>query len=149
MNCSKLENLQVRRIIKACFASNSLSQGKRNSVSYQRKKILTVLDPKRSNQINIAMTSLPSVTSIRDIILDMREDLISRDGIEKLQALQPTEEETLTIRRSHQASPDVPLGPAEQFLLTLSTISGLDGRLKLWLFKLDFKTMTRNFPYHR
>ena len=76
-----------------------LSSGKKNSVIAQRKvKILTILDPKRSNQINIALTSLPSVTSIRDIILDMRDDLIPRDGIEKLQALLPTEEETVNIR---------------------------------------------------
>ena len=133
-------------------------------MSSQRKdKVLTVLDPKRSNQINIALTSLPLVSSLRDIILDMKDDIITRDDIEKLQALLPSEEEVTSIRldvfsiyfsppdphshshwrQSHQACPDLPLGPAEQFLLTLSSISSLEGRLKLWLFKLDFKIMTR------
>ena len=113
-------------------------------MSSQRKdKVLTILDPKRSNQINIALTSLPPVSSLRDIILEMKDDIVTRDDIEKLQALLPSEEEVTNIRKSHQASPDLPLGPAEQFLLTLSSISSLDGRLKLWIFKLDFKIMTR------
>ena len=67
-------------------------------MSSQRKdKVLTILDPKRSNQINIALTNLPPVSSLRDIILDMKDD-ITRDDIEKLQALLPTEEEVTSIR---------------------------------------------------
>ena len=72
--------------------------GRKSSVSSQRKdKVLTILDPKRSNQINIALTNLPPVSSLRDIILDMKDD-ITRDDIEKLQALLPTEEEVTSIR---------------------------------------------------
>ena len=33
----------------------------------------------------------------------------------------------------------MPLETAEQFLLTLGSISNLEARLKLWIFKLDFK----------
>ena len=33
----------------------------------------------------------------------------------------------------------MPLETAEQFLLTLGSISNLEARLKLWTFKLDFK----------
>ena len=33
----------------------------------------------------------------------------------------------------------MPLETAEQFLLTLGSISNLEARLKLWAFKLDFK----------
>ena len=36
-------------------------------------------------------------------------------------------------------APSVPLETAEQFLLTLGSISNLEARLKLWAFKLDFK----------
>ena len=36
------------------------------------------------------------------------------------------------------ANPDLPLGTAEQFLLTLSSISELSARLELWAFCLDF-----------
>ena len=60
--------------------------------------MLTVLDPKRSNQINIALTSLPPVCSLRDIILDMKDDMVTRDDIEKLQALLPSEDEVSNIR---------------------------------------------------
>lgn len=51
----------------------------------------------------------------------------------------PTEEERSRIQEAQAASPDLPLGSAEQFLLTLASISELPARLKLWAFKLDFE----------
>ena len=54
----------------------------------------------RSNQINIAMTSLPPVSKIRSIIMEMKEDLISRDAIEKLQLLLPHDEEVSMIKQA-------------------------------------------------
>ena len=71
----------------------------------------------RSNQINIAMTSLPSSLFIRDIIMDMNDDLITRDGLEKLVSLIPTDEEIQRIKQAQLQNPGVPLGAAEQFLL--------------------------------
>jgi hypothetical protein len=50
----------------------------------------------------------------------------------------PTEEEKNRIIEAQMANSDVPLGNAEQFLLTLASIVELEARLKLWLFKLDF-----------
>jgi len=38
----------------------------------------------------------------------------------------------------------VPLGTAEQFLLMLEAIPGLECRLKLWAFKVDFAAMERD-----
>lgn len=43
------------------------------------------------------------------------------------------------------ANPETPLGSAEQFLLTLSSISELTARLKLWAFKLDYDNLERVF----
>ena len=53
----------------------------------------------------------------------------------------PTEEEKTKILEAQMANPDIPLGTAEQFLLTLSSISELEARLHLWLFKLDYETL--------
>ena len=52
----------------------------------------------------------------------------------------PTEEEKGKILEAQMQSPDIPLGTAEQFLLTLSSISELYPRLSLWAFKLDYET---------
>ncbi|CAG5099943.1 Similar to FHOD3: FH1/FH2 domain-containing protein 3 (Homo sapiens) [Cotesia congregata] len=57
----------------------------------------------------------------------------------KLLTMLPTEEERSRIQEAQAASPDLPLGSAEQFLLTLASISELPARLKLWAFKLDFE----------
>lgn len=51
----------------------------------------------------------------------------------------PTEEEKQKIQEAQLANPDVPLGSAEQFLLTLSSISELSARLHLWAFKMDYE----------
>lgn len=51
----------------------------------------------------------------------------------------PTEEEKQKIQEAQLANPDVPLGSAEQFLLTLSSISELSARLQLWAFKMDYE----------
>lgn len=53
----------------------------------------------------------------------------------------PTEEEKNRIIEAKVASDGIPMGNAEQFLLTLTTIHELEARLKLWLFKLDFDTI--------
>jgi len=39
------------------------------------------------------------------------------------------------------SSPDVPLGSAENFLLTLGSISDLEQRLRLWAFTLEYDTI--------
>ena len=51
----------------------------------------------------------------------------------------PTEEEKQKILEAQMENPDIPLGTAEQFLLTLSSISELKPRLQVWAFKLDYE----------
>lgn len=60
-----------------------------------------------------------------------------------LTVMMPTEEEKAKIMEAQMGNPDVPLGSAEQFLLTLASISELPARLKLWAFKLDYDIMER------
>lgn len=55
----------------------------------------------------------------------------------------PTEDEKAKIAEAQMSNPDIPLGTAEQFLLTLSSISELEPRLRLWAFRLDYETMER------
>lgn len=53
----------------------------------------------------------------------------------------PSDEEKSKILEAQLANPDIPLGNAEQFLLTLSSISELQARLQVWLFKLDYESI--------
>ncbi|OCT82484.1 FH1/FH2 domain-containing protein 1 [Xenopus laevis] len=108
-----------------------------------KKQYLVVLDPKRSNAINIGLTVLPTVHIIKTAILNFDEYAITKEGIEKILTMVPTEEEKQKIQEAQLANPDIPLGTAEQFLLTLSSISGLSSRLQLWAFKLDYETMEK------
>lgn len=57
--------------------------------------------------------------------------------------MMPTEEEKNKIIQAQLENPDIPLGSAEQFLLTLASISELEARLKLWAFKLDYETLEK------
>lgn len=55
----------------------------------------------------------------------------------------PTEEEKLKMQEAQMANPDVPLGTAEQFLLSLASISALIPRLQLWAFKLNYEALEK------
>ena len=50
----------------------------------------------------------------------------------------PTEEEKTQILEAQMSNADVPLGSAENFLLTLGSISDLEQRLRLWAFTLEY-----------
>ncbi|XP_030373200.1 FH1/FH2 domain-containing protein 3-like isoform X1 [Scaptodrosophila lebanonensis] len=103
-----------------------------------KSKEVIVLDHKRSNAINIAMTKLPPPRAIKAAILKMDATVVTREGIDKLLNMLPTDEERGKIQEAQMSNPDLPLGSAEQFLLTLASISELGARLKLWAFRLDF-----------
>ncbi|RXM36052.1 FH1/FH2 domain-containing protein 3 [Acipenser ruthenus] len=108
-----------------------------------KKQTIVVLDPKRSNAINIGMTVLPPVHIIKTAVLNFDEFAVNKEGIEKILTMVPTDEEKQRIQEAQLANPDVPLGTAEQFLLMLSSISGLTTRLQLWAFKLDYESMEK------
>ncbi|XP_065341826.1 uncharacterized protein Fhos isoform X3 [Cloeon dipterum] len=108
-----------------------------------KSKELIVLDSKRSNAINIGMTKLPPPRVIKTAILKMDTSVINREGIEKLFTMLPTEDERNRIQEAQVAHPDIPLGNAEQFLLTLTSITELSARLKLWAFKLDYENIEK------
>lgn len=108
-----------------------------------KKQYIIVLDSKRSNAINIGLTVLPAVHIIKNAILNFDEFAINKEGIEKIQTMIPTDEEKQKIQEAQLANPDLPLGSAEQFLMTLSSITGLSARLQLWAFKLDYENMEK------
>ncbi|NWR84557.1 FHOD1 protein, partial [Furnarius figulus] len=131
VNAAKLEHLFESRS-KEVPASKKAIDG---------KKVVVVLDPKRSNAINIGLTVLPPVHIIKTAVLNFDEFAVNKEGIEKILTMVPTEEEKQKIQEAQLANPDIPLGSAEQFLLALSSISDLTARLQLWAFKLDYESL--------
>jgi len=120
-------------------------KARRSSLEVSGKaKELHVLDSKRSNQINIGIKNLPNLNILKTVIEEMSDKDITREGIEKLQSLIPTDEEISSIKDAQRNNSELPLGSAEQFLLILSSINGLDCKLKLWAFKVDFKAMEKD-----
>ncbi|PNI60675.1 FHOD3 isoform 9, partial [Pan troglodytes] len=90
--------------------------------------------------INIGLTVLPPPRTIKIAILNFDEYALNKEGIEKILTMIPTDEEKQKIQEAQLANPEIPLGSAEQFLLTLSSISELSARLHLWAFKMDYET---------
>ncbi|KAM6324870.1 FH1/FH2 domain-containing protein 1 [Podargus strigoides] len=131
VNAAKLEHLFESR-------SKEVPTSKK---AIDGKKVVVVLDPKRSNAINIGLTVLPPMHIIKTAVLNFDEFAVNKEGIEKILTMVPTEEEKQKIQEAQLANPDVPLGSAEQFLLSLSSISDLTARLQLWAFKLDYESL--------
>ncbi|XP_011179805.2 uncharacterized protein LOC105210497 isoform X4 [Zeugodacus cucurbitae] len=130
VDTQKLEHLFESR------AKDLMTKEKQQELN--KSKEIIVLDHKRSNAINIAMTKLPPPRAIKAAILKMDATVVTREGIDKLLNMLPTDEERGKIQEAQMANPELPLGSAEQFLLTLASISELGARLKLWAFRLDF-----------
>ncbi|XP_037662289.1 FH1/FH2 domain-containing protein 3 isoform X1 [Choloepus didactylus] len=139
---SKLEPIKVDTSrLEHLFESKSkeLSVTKKTAADGKRQEVI-VLDSKRSNAINIGLTVLPPPRTIKTAILNFDEYALNKEGIEKILTMIPTEEEKQKIQEAQLANPEVPLGSAEQFLLTLSSVSELSARLHLWAFKMDYET---------
>ncbi|XP_062425621.1 FH1/FH2 domain-containing protein 3 isoform X7 [Rhea pennata] len=142
---SKLEPIKVDTSkLEHLFESKSkeLPVTKKTAADGKRQEII-VLDSKRSNAINIGLTVLPPPRTIKTAILNFDEYALNKEGIEKILTMIPTEEEKQKIQEAQMANPDVPLGSAEQFLLTLSSISELSARLQLWAFKMDYEIVEK------
>uniref|UniRef100_A0A3Q3GC58 Formin homology 2 domain containing 3a n=1 Tax=Labrus bergylta TaxID=56723 RepID=A0A3Q3GC58_9LABR len=138
---SKLEPVKVDTAkLEHLFESKSkeMPVTKKTAADGKRQEII-VLDSKRSNAINIGLTVLPPPRTIKTAILNFDEYALNKEGIEKILTMIPTEEEKQRIQEAQLANPDLPLGSAEQFLLTLSSISELSARLQLWAFKMDYE----------
>uniref|UniRef100_A0A4X2M5G4 Formin homology 2 domain containing 3 n=1 Tax=Vombatus ursinus TaxID=29139 RepID=A0A4X2M5G4_VOMUR len=142
---SKLEPIKVDTSkLEHLFESKSkeLSVTKKTAADGKRQEVI-VLDSKRSNAINIGLTVLPPPRTIKIAILNFDEYALNKEGIEKILTMIPTEEEKQKIQEAQMANPDLPLGSAEQFLLTLSSISELSARLQLWAFKMDYEVIEK------
>ncbi|NXK19608.1 FHOD1 protein, partial [Arenaria interpres] len=138
---ASLENVEVNVAkLEHLFESRS-KEAPTSKKAIDGKKVVVVLDPKRSNAINIGLTVLPPVHIIKTAVLNFDEFAVNKEGIEKILTMVPTEEEKQKIQEAQLANPDVPLGSAEQFLLALSSISDLTARLQLWAFKLDYESL--------
>ncbi|XP_048467330.1 FH1/FH2 domain-containing protein 3 isoform X2 [Rhincodon typus] len=135
LDVSKLEHLFESK-------SKELPVTKKTAADGKRQEII-VLDSKRSNAINIGLTVLPPPRTIKTAILNFDEYALNKEGIEKILTMIPSEEEKQKIQEAQLLNPDIPLGSAEQFLLTLSSISELSARLQLWAFKLDYETVEK------
>uniref|UniRef100_A0A671U0S8 Formin homology 2 domain containing 3 n=1 Tax=Sparus aurata TaxID=8175 RepID=A0A671U0S8_SPAAU len=131
LDTAKLEHLFETKSKEIPVTKKTAADGKRQEI--------IVLDSKRSNAINIGLTVLPPPRTIKTAILNFDEYALNKEGIEKILTMIPTEEEKQKIQEAQLANPDVPLGSAEQFLLTLSSISELSARLQLWAFKMDYE----------
>ncbi|XP_077773744.1 FH1/FH2 domain-containing protein 3 isoform X9 [Podarcis muralis] len=142
---SKLEPIKVDTSkLEHLFESKSkeLPATKKTAADGKRQEII-VLDSKRSNAINIGLTVLPPPRTIKTAILNFDEYALNKEGIEKILTMIPTEEEKQKIQEAQLANPDIPLGSAEQFLLTLSSITELSPRLQLWAFKMDYELVEK------
>ncbi|NXA43464.1 FHOD3 protein, partial [Eudromia elegans] len=142
---SKLEPIKVDTSkLEHLFESKSkeLPVTKKTAADGKRQEII-VLDSKRSNAINIGLTVLPPPRTIKTAILNFDEYALNKEGIEKILTMIPTEEEKQKIQEAQMANPDIPLGSAEQFLLTLSSVSELSARLQLWAFKMDYEIVEK------
>ena len=129
------------------------------SAADKKEKVLNVLNQRRANNILIEIKRFPAARHIKTAILAMDYSYFNKEIVEVggakmstynygsvslssqklLTNLMPTDDERTMIADAKAAKPDIPLGPAEEFLHTLSSIPELKARLSLWRFNYVFQ----------
>ncbi|MBN3292810.1 FHOD1 protein, partial [Polypterus senegalus] len=64
-------------------------------------------------------------------------------AFKRMMVLIPSEEEMSLIKEAKKKNPSLPLGSAEQCLLTMGSVPDLQARLDLWTFKMDYDSLER------
>ncbi|PIK48101.1 putative FH1/FH2 domain-containing protein 3 [Apostichopus japonicus] len=136
------------RKLETLFESRGKDFLPRKATDSQKKQFITVLNSKRSNAINIGLTVLPQPETIKQAVLHMDSLVLTKENVERLLSMAPTEEEIDMIRDAQRASPDTPLGSAEDFLMMLASVGALEARLKLWIFKIDYDNQEEEIAEH-
>lgn len=102
-----------------------------------KKEEVTLIDPKRSYGINIALARFKMpFPSIRDALLGMDERALDEEKIASLVAIAPTAEESETM--DSYDGPLADLGMTEQFFMAMKQVPFLQERLALFLYKKRF-----------
>ncbi|PIK34544.1 putative FH1/FH2 domain-containing protein 3 [Apostichopus japonicus] len=138
----------------------------------QKKQFITVLNSKRSNAINIGLTVLPQPETIKQAVLHMDSLVLTKENVEvkrkQEDGLVNTQVQDVFLgknpfeafidgpdrrrdrhdQRCQRASPDTPLGSAEDFLMMLASVGALEARLKLWIFKIDYDNQEEEIAEH-
>ncbi|ODM91892.1 FH1/FH2 domain-containing protein 3 [Orchesella cincta] len=144
------EALQSVSILVRFVATSSKSTREALKQSDANKtKEITVLDPKRSNAINIGMTKLPPPRTIKAAIMKMDSTIINREGIEKLLSMLPTEEERAKITKHNLPTRKLhwevlsnfflPWLPSQSSLL-VSSCGHSNWIMKIWKRKLQSRS---------
>ena len=130
-------NVDVKKIEE--LFGNKVKAAKKHVETLPKKEI-AILDITRAQSINILLKRLPPINVIKKSILDMDSAVIDKESLEKIIHIveRTTDDEIQRLQGAQIHNPDIPIGHAESFLLTLSSISELSARLNLWNFQLGF-----------
>ena len=121
--------------VEEIFAPNSSNPKKITAkASAKKKTALSFLDPKRTQNLGIALARVwsGSFVDLANAITHLKADLIGLDNVEKLLKIAPTKEEISLV--SAYNGDVILLNKADRFVHEISTVQRLSGRLEIMLF---------------
>jgi len=104
----------------------------------KKKQVITLLDPKRSNNVSIMLSRFGKMpfSEIRKAIMDLDENILPIENTAALKQLAPEPEEIESLKEF--AGDKAQLGKAEQFFLEMMKIKALGPRLNALHTKQGF-----------
>lgn len=105
----------------------------------KKGKTVRLLVAKRFNAVCIGLRALPEPPVIFKAIRNLSTSRLSKEQLQTLQRISPTEAEIRAINASRAS--DDELGVAEKFIRDLSKIPMVSARIECWHFKVNFKEM--------
>ena len=119
-------------------AEEAPAEGAGGAGGPKKKQVISILDPKRSNNVSIMLSRFGKMAyaEIRKAIMDLNEEVLPMENVAALKQLTPEPEE---IEQLKEFSGDVEnLGKAEKFFLEMMKIKALAPRLNALHTKQGF-----------
>ncbi|KXS13715.1 hypothetical protein M427DRAFT_146386 [Gonapodya prolifera JEL478] len=112
-----------------------------NADKVEQKTVINVLDPKRAQNINIALRSLKlNWEQIKTAVIEADETVLSKDAVTALIPTIPVDEDIALVKEV--ANERQNLGSAERYTLEMSEVPGFGGRLKALAFKNGYEELS-------
>jgi hypothetical protein len=95
-----------------------------------------LIDPKRAHLIGLLAASLPPIGRVKDALMRMDEQALSRKDCDALMKIMPTEEEAVRLLNTH---PNRNLNKTESYLRELARLKSAPIRLRALIYRQSFE----------
>ena len=123
----------------AMFSQKEAEAKSKTGAEGGKEKKLMLLDNKTFQNLSIMLHKLPTIPNIQRALLDLDNEILTRDTLSAILAQVPTPELKKSFEAQASQKPIDMYEPPEQFVLMALTMTEFKRRCQAWLFTKDWE----------